>query len=498
MCHVNCCCSGVARSVVGVSWPAAEAISTVFSSAAGTGGAMAPVALRFSFSALTLPYPSTYKRRPFLPFSALTASLLRHLCIARAATGTSPSAFWILRELHLDEKEADALLLAHPELELTAQESLRDHVLTLKSLGISDSALRRIVVRRPDVLSATEFGPFLDFVLAKLKGIKREKLERILATIHSEFLEGIIAGATLLLDHGFPGEHLGHVFNHVNIRKVFRERPLRDLEEMIFYLKRFGWPKWVLSRPMILNLDLHGQLIPRVEFFIELGGGDEAAGAALISKLPALLTYAADRFRSHLEFWRSVGLTDEELFKVALVYPNIFSVSKEQKLKPRIEFLRQCGMSAEDIFKFLVKAPLFMSLSFEKNLSKKLSFLVKIGHRHQTKELAWAFGAATRTSCENMQRVIEVLLSYGLSFEDILAMSKKHHQVLQYNHKSLEKKMEFLIEDMERDVSEILNFPAFLGYNLDDRIKRRYEIKRKIRGKGMSLNKLLSVSTERF
>lgn len=107
-------------------------------------------------------------------------------------------------------------------------------------------------------------------------------------------------------------------------------------------------------------------------------------------------------------------------------------------------------------------------------------------------------GAVTRTGCGNMQKVIGVFLSYGLSFADILAMSKKHPQILQYNHSSLEEKMEYLIGEMDREVGELLAFPAFLGYKLDDRIKHRYEVKRKTLGEGMSINKLLCVSAERF
>ncbi|WOL16773.1 hypothetical protein Cni_G25561 [Canna indica] len=460
---------------------------------------MTPSALRFSLPPLppVLSFPANSGGgTPRLQI--LTTNLHRRLSITRAVTNAATSAFSFLKELYLDDEEIAALLLDHPELEFASPDSMRHRVFALQSLGISDLGIHRTVVRRPDILSAPELGPFLDFVCDELKGLKPSKLERLLVTTHPEFFAGITARVTLLLDHGFPREKLGHLLNFVDIRKVFCESPLRDLEEIILFLKRYGWPDLVLRRPMLLNMDLHSQLVPRVEFLVELADGDEEAATVLISKLPALLSYTVEHFRSHVEFWRSVGLTDEQLFKIAVVYPNIFSVSRERKLEPRIELLRQCDMNAEDIFKFLVKAPLFMSLSFQENLSKKLSLLVKIGYKHRTRELAWAFGATTRTSCENMQKVIELFLSYGLSCEDILAMSKKHPQVLQYNHESLEKKMEFLIEDLERDIGEILVFPAFLGYKLDDRIKRRYEIKRNVRGKGMSLNKLLSVSTERF
>jgi hypothetical protein len=89
-------------------------------------------------------------------------------------------------------------------------------------------------------------------------------------------------------------------------------------------------------------------------------------------------------------------------------------------------------------------------------------------------------------------------LSYGLTYADILAMSKKHPQILQYKCGALEEKLEFLIEEMGRGVRELLSFPAFLGYNLDERIKHRYEVKKLTTGEGMSINKLLSVSDDRF
>ncbi|XP_020094030.1 transcription termination factor MTERF8, chloroplastic [Ananas comosus] len=422
---------------------------------------------------LTSPPHSTITNISSLSFPA------PHLLPLRHPLTTPPSAInaaspplplsphhLLLHHLALDDGEAAALLRNHPELESASPDALRRRLLALRS--------------------------------AEAPGLSPAKLSQLLAAADSELLPSFVAGVNLLKDHGIPREELVHVLNNVNAHKVFGEKPLRELEVMILYLKRYGWPELVIRRPSLLNLDLETQLVPRVEFLINLGRGDEPAAAFLIRKLPAILSYTADHFRSHLRFWQSVGLTDEELFKIALVYPNIFSIGIETKLRPRVELLRQCGLDAEGMFKFLIKAPLFLSLSFRENLAKKLAFLVKIGHRHRTRELASALGASTRTSCENMQRVVELFFRYGLSCADVLVMSKKHPQVLQYNHASLEKKMEFLVEGMEREIGELLMFPAFLGYNLDDRIKLRYEMKKDVRGKGMSLNKLLSVASDKF
>ncbi|KAF8008285.1 hypothetical protein BT93_K2074 [Corymbia citriodora subsp. variegata] len=72
-------------------------------------------------------------------------------------------------------------------------------------------------------------------------------------------------------------------------------------------------------------------------------------------------------------------------------------------------------------------------------------------------------------------------------------MSKKHPQILQYNSDSLEEKVDYLMGEMGCDLDKLMDFPAFLGYILDSRIKHKYEVKTKITGEGMSINKLLSV-----
>ncbi|XP_057951288.1 transcription termination factor MTERF8, chloroplastic [Malania oleifera] len=406
----------------------------------------------------------------------------------------------LTHELGLDESEAQLLLNTNASLRFTSFESLRIRTDSLLSLGINGLALGRLVAKRPDVLIAEEINPLLRFIRDDLEGkIEALQLQRLLTATDPRFLVGFEDKVRLLLHHGVPREKLVRVLNNVSLTKAICLKPAEEIERTMAFLSRFGGTDLIVRRPAILNYDLDRQLIPRIRFLMELSGGDEDATAAVVRRLPAVLSYSVEHLGSHVEFFRSfAGLTEEEIFRILLVFPNLMSASKERKLHPRIDFLKQCGLDSTGIFKFLSKAPLFLGLSFEGNLAYKLNFLVKIGYAYRTKDMTVAMWAMTRTSCENLQKVIGVFLSYGLSCEDIFIMSKKHPQILQYNHSSLEEKMEYLIEDMGREVGELLVFPAFLGYKLDDRIKRRYEERKKIVGEGMSLNKLLSVSTERF
>ncbi|XP_048137947.1 transcription termination factor MTERF8, chloroplastic-like [Rhodamnia argentea] len=410
-------------------------------------------------------------------------------------------AFHVLfQELGLNEKETESLVTRDPGLRRKSIRSLRARVASLKSVGISGLELCHLVAKCPSVLAADEIDPFILFVRDNLDGkVDPAQLKRLFMSTEPRFLVRFDEKVNLLIDGGIPREKIVHVLNNVNLTKALCFKPFEEIERLVHFLSRYGGVELIVRHPPILNFDMDGQLIPRVEFLLELSGGDEDATWAVLRKLPTFLKYRVEHVESHVEFLRSfAGLDDQEIFRIILVFPNIVSASRERKLRPRIRFLKECGLDSCEIFKFLTKAPLFLGLSFEGNIVYKLGFLVKIGHKYRTKEFAVAIGAVTRTSCENMQKVIELFLSYGFSCEDVLLMSKKHPQILQYNPDSLEEKVEYLVGEMGRDLEELLDFPAFLGYKLDSRIKHRYEVKKKIIGEGMSINKLLSVSSERF
>lgn len=400
----------------------------------------------------------------------------------------------------INEKEIEMLLENNPTLKIRSFDSIRTRIESFQHLGINGFALSRVILKHPDLLTSKEVDALINFIRDELENeIEPTQIERLLNATEPRFFIGFEVKVRVLLDHGIPKESLVHVLNNVNLTKALCLKSADEIDRTMTFFNRFGGIKLIIRRPAVLNYDLEAQLIPRIGYLNEVSGGDDEATSTVLRKLPAILAYTDDHLRDHVKFFKSfAGLTNEQIFRIVLIYPNLFSASRKRKLHPRIDFLKQCGLDSSDIYKFLIKAPLFLSLSFDGNLAYKLVFLVKIGYKHRTKDLALAMGAVTRTSFKNLQEVVGLFLYYGLSCEDILTMSKKHPQILQYNHESLEEKMDYLVEEMGREVGELLSFPAFLGYKLDGRIKHRYEARRKILGEGMSLNKLLSESAEKF
>lgn len=392
------------------------------------------------------------------------------------------------------------LFLNNPNLVSVSIDSLRVRLHSLHSLGFDPLTLCKLLTKRPTLLTANEIEPLLTFLRDELQGnLEKQQLNRLLSATEPELLVGFPHKVQFLVDQGIPVDQVVNVLNKVNLLKVICHRSVDEIDRTIAFLEPFGGIALILKRPAILNHDLDTHIIPRVNFLMELSDGDEGGVKKLLLRFPMFVNYSVEHVEGHVGFLRSfVDFDDRQIFRIIQGYPAIVTASRERKLRPRIQFLKECGLDSGDIFKFLVKAPMFLTSSFDENIAYKLVLLVKIGYKYRSKELVLAIRSATRTNCVNMQKVIGLFLNYGFSCEDIVAMSKKQPQILQYNHSSLQKKMEYLVEDMGRDIEELLLFPAFLGYKLDDRIKHRYEVKKSVRGTGMSINKLLTVSEETF
>ncbi|XP_020206894.1 transcription termination factor MTERF8, chloroplastic [Cajanus cajan] len=444
--------------------------------------------LKAQFSVTQQPQPSTTKH-----------SIRRRRTVA-IANAEFASFIALFQQFGIGSAETQSLFFNNPDLTTVSIESLRARILSLRSLGFDPLTLCKLLTKRPTLLTSHQIDPLVTFLRDNLQGkLDKHQLNRLFSATDPKLFETFPHKVQTLVDRGIPVDQIVHVLNNVSLPKALCQRSVEDIHRIVSFLEPFGGIALILKRPAVLNHDLDTQLVPRVKLLMELSDGDRDGVKKVLLRFPIFLNYSEKHVEEHVGFLRSfVELDDRQIFRIILGFPAIVTASRERKLRPRIRFLKECGLDSGDIFNFLVKAPTFLSNSFHENIAYKLVLLVKIGYRHRSKELAMAVRAATRTNCENMQKVIGLYLNYGFTCEDIVAMSKKQPQILQYNHDSLQKKMEYLIEDMGRDIGELLLFPAFLGYKFDDRIKHRYEVKKSVRGAGMSINKLLAVSEERF
>ncbi|XP_048317826.2 transcription termination factor MTERF5, chloroplastic [Ziziphus jujuba] len=218
-------------------------------------------------------------------------------------------------------------------------------------------------------------------------------------------------------------------------------------------------PTILYKRPQLCGVSLSENLIPNMAFLESLGV-DKKQWAKVIYRFPALLTYSRLKIKTTVDFLYEMGLSEQSIGKILTRCPNIVSYSVEDKLRPTAEYFRSLGV---DVAILLHRTPQNFGLSIETNLKP----------------------------------VTEFFLDRGYSMEDVGTMISRYGALYTFSlAENLIPKWEFFLT-MDYPQSELVKFPQYFGYSLEQRIKPRYALMKEF-GVMLLLNQLLSLSSHNF
>ncbi|KAF5765921.1 putative transcription regulator mTERF family [Helianthus annuus] len=218
-------------------------------------------------------------------------------------------------------------------------------------------------------------------------------------------------------------------------------------------------PVIISKRPQLCGISLSDNLIPTMAFLEDLGV-DKKKWAKVIQRFPALLTYSRSKLQATVDYFYEMGLSSQDVGKVLTRYPSIISYSVEEKLRPTAEYFSSIGVNPAVL---MSRCPQAFGLSIESSLKPVTEFFLQKGyHIADFALMASRYGAL-----------------YTISVED-----------------NLLPKWEYFLT-MEYPKTELVKFPQYFGYSLEERIKPRHEIVRES-GVRLLLNQVLSLSDEDF
>ncbi|CAH8372954.1 unnamed protein product [Eruca vesicaria subsp. sativa] len=275
--------------------------------------------------------------------------------------------------------------------------------------------------------------------------------------------EGALRPQTLyLLDLGLNLEQIK------TITRKFAAFPYYSLEgkikPVVEFLLDLGVPKSdiptiLCKRPQICGISLTDNLKPTMAF-LETLGIDKNQWAKIIYRFPAILTYSRQKLTSTVEFLTQTGLSEEQIGKILTRCPNIMSYSVEDKLRPTMEYFKSLNV---DVAILLHRCPQTFGLSIETNLKP----------------------------------VTEFFLEKGYGIDEIGIMISRYGALYTFSlRENLMPKWDYF-QTMDYPNSELVKFPQFFGYSLQERIKPRYELVKRS-GVRLLLNQVLSLSGVEF
>lgn len=90
---------------------------------------------------------------------------------------------------------------------------------------------------------------------------------------------------------------------------------------------------------------------------------------------------------------------------------------------------------------------------------------------------------------------IDWFVSCGLSREEVLTIVQREPKVFTYRLEVTGKKIDYLLNVMNRDIQEVLIFPRFLAMSLENRMKPRFSVVDRLVERGLLKRTTWSVST---
>ncbi|XP_044478317.1 transcription termination factor MTERF5, chloroplastic-like isoform X2 [Mangifera indica] len=194
-------------------------------------------------------------------------------------------------------------------------------------------------------------------------------------------------------------------------------------------------PKILIQRPSLTSVSLTKNLIPTMMFLEDLGV-DKDQWAKVIYRFPGLLVHSRQKFQAIVDFLYESGLSSESIGKILTRWPKIVDYSVEENLQPTVEYFRTLGV---DVAMLLRKSPLTLGHSIEGNLKP----------------------------------VTEFFLSKGYSVDEVRIMISRYAALYTCSlTENLKPKWEFFLT-MGYSKSELVKFPQYFSYSLEQRIRPR-------------------------
>ncbi|KAK7266910.1 hypothetical protein RIF29_19571 [Crotalaria pallida] len=259
-----------------------------------------------------------------------------------------------------------------------------------------------------------------------------------------------------------------------------------DIEQIRSIVRRF---------PSFVYYSLEGKVKPVVEFFLELGVPKEDI-PTILTKRPQLCGISlSENLKPTMMFLESLGVDKKQWAKVIYRFPALLTYSR-QKLKESVDFLQEFGISDESIGKILTRCPTIVSYSVEDNLRPTAKYFHSLGV--DVGILLFRCPQNFGLSIEaNLKPVTEFFLERGYTVEEIGTMISRFGALYTFSlTENLIPKWDFFTT-MDYPTSELVKFPQFFGYSLEDRIKPRYARMRES-GVRLLLNQVLSLSSSNF
>ncbi|KAH7839734.1 hypothetical protein Vadar_008006 [Vaccinium darrowii] len=359
----------------------------------------------------------------------------------------------------------------------------------------------------PDELEDLELPSIVDVKRERVEflqklGLTIDDINEYLLLLSCSMRKNVIPGLGYLEKVGVQRSRLGEFIK--NYPHVLHASVVVELVPVVKFLRGLDVEKqdigYVLMKyPELLGFKLEGTMSTSVAYLFSIGVNPRGIGP-MVTQYPYLLGMRVETMIKPLvDYLVSLGLPKKILARLLEKHAHVLGYDLEETVKPNVECLISFGIRRETLASVIAQYPQIIGLLLKaKLLTQQYFFNLKL--KIDPEGFARVIERMQQIISLNqnvLMKPIEFLLARTIPSEDDAKMVVKCPQLVAVPVGLMKNSYYFFKSEMGRLVKELVEFPEYVTYSLESRIKPRYQ---KLESKGIrcSLAWFLNCSDQRF
>ncbi|XP_077214205.1 mitochondrial transcription termination factor family protein [Tasmannia lanceolata] len=197
-----------------------------------------------------------------------------------------------------------------------------------------------------------------------------------------------------------------------------------------------------------------------------------------LEKNPNFRSTSLNSLKSVIKCLYSMGIEQSDLGRIFGMLPQLLTADPYSDLYPVFEFLlNDVKIPSRDIRKCIIRCPRLLICNVSDQLRPTLYFLRRLG-----------FVGSHAISCQTTLLLVssvettllpklDYLQSLGFSYKEVVRMVLRSPGLFTFSiENNFRPKVEYFLNEMEGDLSELLDFPQYFSFSLDGKIKMRHRL----------------------
>lgn len=286
--------------------------------------------------------------------------------------------------------------------------------------------------------------------------------------------------------------------------QVLHSSVVVDLKPVVKYLQgldiRPGDIPRVLERyPEVLGFKLEGTMSTSVAYLVGIGVARREVGRVL-TRYPEILGMRVARvIKPLVEYLETLGLPRLAIARLIEKSPHILGFGLEDCVKPNVGALVEFGVRKELLGSVIAQYPDIMGIELKTKLVTQLSLFESnmLAGRDELGKMIEKMPQTVSLGRATVLKHVDFLKQSGFSLKQVSKMVVGCPQILALNVDIMRMSFEYFQVEMDRDLEDLVEFPAYFTYSLESTIRHRHRMIAK-KGLKCSLGWLLNCTDEKF